>query len=85
MNGWIDTFKATGFEELVDKYRGLIKPKKGRRIDRALSEIQRQRVERLDMVERLRMEAAALFVIEREILAEAENNRTHSEVLCATT
>lgn len=67
MNGWIDSFKATGLDELVEQYRVLMMPKAGRKRDRALREIQRQRGERLAVIDRLRLEAAALFVLEREL------------------
>lgn len=54
-------------DQLVEKYRALLVPKEGRRRDRALREVQRQRNEKLAAIELLRAEAAALYVIERAL------------------
>lgn len=52
---------------LVSHYRRLMVPKKGRDTSKAVNEILRQRVEKLEQIERLRAEAAALFILAQEL------------------
>lgn len=62
-------------DDLVEHYERLMRPKPGKRIDKALKEIARQRSERLENAERLRLEAAALFALAQKIEREASSTQ----------
>jgi hypothetical protein len=54
-------------DDLVERYTNLLAPKPGRRRDKALAEIDRQRGEKLDRITKLRLEAAALFIVSQNV------------------
>lgn len=64
---WITPVAESRVNHFVQKFSKLMLPKPGRRKDKALKEIHRQRGERLEMIETLRAEAAALYIIARAL------------------
>lgn len=77
---WLESCpNSNDLDGLVQKYSKLMSPKPGRCPQKAIAEINRQRNERLERIEKLRVEAAALFVVGRR-LRDSTDNQQHSDL-----
>jgi hypothetical protein len=71
MTTWFEPLRPSrripSMSMLIDHYRHLLAPKPGRDCRKAIAEIQRQRSEKNEHIQRLRAEEAALFVVQMEL------------------